>query len=82
MDFPANTRDQRQWLKSIADEVSASHQVDVLDVDDETCLARIAARAKAEPLRAQTDTREMFYAMKPYFTLPDDDEGVNVFCEG
>ena len=81
MDFPANTRDQRQWLKSIADEVSAPLQLYVLDVDDETCLARIAARAEAEPLRAQTDTREMFYAMKPYFTLPEDNEGMNVIIE-
>lgn len=82
MDFPANTRDQRKWLKSIADDVSAPHQLYVLDVDDETCLTRIAVRAQAEPHRAQTDTREVFYAMKPYFTFPEDDEGVNVFSEG
>ena len=74
MDFPANTRDQRQWLKSIADEVSAFISFMFWMLMTKLAL-RAAARAKNETSRAQTDTREMFYAMKPYFTLPDDDEG-------
>lgn len=78
MDFPANTPGQRQWLKSVADDISAPHQLYVLDRDDETCLQHIAARALAEPARADTDTPEMFYAMKPYFSLPQDDEGLTV----
>ena len=58
------------------------HQLYVLDCDDETCLHRIAARALAEPARADTDTPAMFHAMKPYFSLPQDDEGLTVIIEG
>ena len=77
LDFPANTPKQRAWLKGISDEVEAEHQLHFLDVEDEVCLSRIEKRAKEQPERAQTDTRDMFFALLPFFSPPEED-GLNV----
>ena len=77
LDFPANTPKQRAWLKAISDEVEAEHRLYFLDVEDEICLSRIEKRAKEQPERAKTDTREMFFALLPYYSPPEED-GLNV----
>ncbi|MCE2516358.1 MAG: ATP-binding protein [Alphaproteobacteria bacterium] len=73
LDFPANTRNQRHWLKSISDGVDAPHICFVLDVADDVCLQRVLERA-----HPHTDTEEMFTAMGLVFVDPKDEEGVTV----
>lgn len=73
MDFPANTKAQRQWLKGIIDEAQACHTLYYLDVPDDICIKQIKSRAKHE-----TDTEEMFMAMLGYFDAPCDDEGLTI----
>ena len=67
-------------VEIVEDEVGAAHQLYVLDVDAMPQPDRV--RRTAEPHRAATDTEEMFTAMKAYFTLPEDDEGLNVIVGG
>jgi len=71
LDFPGNTVGQRQWLKSISDEVFACHRLILLDTPTDECLARIKKRAN--PI---TDTEEMFGIMLKFFTVPTEDEGL------
>ena len=78
MDFPANTRDQRLWLKSIFMEVDAPHRLIFIDVADDVCLKQIEKRREEYPDRARTDTPEMFKAVTRYFNEPTDDEGFNM----
>lgn len=78
MDFPANTRKQRDWLKSIYTEIEASHQLIYIDLPDNLCLARMRKRVNEQPDRAKTDTPEMFNQVTKYFTPPEEDEGFNV----
>lgn len=78
MDFPANTLQQRAWLRGLYTEVSAPHELIYLDASDALCLARIAQRRVVAPERAATDTPEMFAAVTHHFVPPQPDEGFNV----
>ncbi len=78
MDFPANTRGQRAWLRDISVSIGAEHQMIYIDVSDEVCLQHIAQRREREPQRAQTDTEQMFAQVTQYFEPPSADEGLTV----
>jgi predicted kinase len=44
LDFPANTRDQRAWMRGILDVTGASHRLHLLEAPDDVCLARLRRR--------------------------------------
>ncbi|PSB05557.1 cell division protein ZipA [filamentous cyanobacterium CCP2] len=78
MDFPANTKNQRAWFKDIFLAEGIPHKLIHLDVDDKTCLERIAKRQKTNPERAQFDTEEVFRHVTSFFQPPSADEGFSV----
>ncbi|MFT6693748.1 MAG: adenylate kinase family enzyme [Neolewinella sp.] len=67
LDFPANTIQQRKWLKEISTEIDAPDILYFLDVSNEVCLEKIKKRVTEEPLRQKTDTNEIFFQMTRYF---------------
>lgn len=74
LDFPANTVENRQWMRSILDQTKATHQLHVMTASNEVCLARLHARnAKGEHAFAATD--EQFHRFSRYYTVPTADEG-------
>ncbi|MCG7623524.1 AAA family ATPase [Epibacterium sp. Ofav1-8] len=77
LDFHANTRDQRRWLKAIAEAASVPHVLHFLDVSDDVCLSRLHARNAAgnHPF-AVTD--EQFRVVTGHFAAPVADEGFTV----
>ncbi|WP_319531361.1 ATP-binding protein [uncultured Cohaesibacter sp.] len=81
LDFPANTVEQRAWLKGISDEVGAGHLLHFLDVQDDVCLAQIRERVSQQPKRAKTDTEEMFFQMARYFEPPLAEEGLTIVTD-
>jgi len=77
LDFPANTPADRHWLRSLADTAQASHSLHFIDVDDETCRARLHLRNKrGEHDFAATDAE--FDLITSYFVAPNKEEGLNV----
>jgi len=78
LDFPANTKDQRQWLLSIATEASVPHELHFIDLPDAVCKAQLKKRASENPERRATDTEAMFDAITQYFQAPMDEEGLTV----
>lgn len=78
MDFPANTIEQRQWLRNLFEGTGAEHELIYLKVSDEICLQQIAKRRTEQPSRATTDTVDMFQQMTRYFVEPSVDEGFNL----
>jgi predicted kinase len=77
LDFPANTPSDRQWLRSLADNAQASHSLHFLDVDDDTCRARLHLRnERGEHDFAATDAE--FDLITSYFVAPDKEEGLNI----
>lgn len=75
MDFPANTKNQRKWLKEIFYEKSYPHKLIYLEADDEICLNRLKYRRESQPERANFDTPEVFKQVTAYFEEPSLIEG-------
>ena len=78
MDFPANTKRQRQWFLKLASEVGAGHQMVYLAASDELCLQQIGKRRKEQPERAAFDTEAVFTHVTGFFEEPGQDEGLNI----
>ncbi|MCG9745207.1 ATP-binding protein [Shewanella sp. Isolate8] len=78
MDFPANTRKQRQWFVSLCNELACEHQLIYLDLSDQRCLAQIDKRRQEQPERARFDNEAVFRQVTQYFEPPTDDEGLNI----
>ena len=77
LDFPANTPADRQWLRSLADDAQASHCLHFIDIDDDTCRARLHRRnERGEHDFAATDAE--FDLITSYFRAPEKEEGLNV----
>ena len=56
MDFPANTKKQRQWFKDIFSEHNISHKLVYIEADDQLCLKHIEQRRLTNPERHNFDT--------------------------
>jgi predicted kinase len=75
LDFPANTRANRAWMRGIAEAAGADALLHYLDVPDETCRARLHERnARGDHDFAATD--EQFDLIVSYFEPPAEDGGV------
>lgn len=73
MDFPANTPSQRKWLKSLAQLASVPYIFHVLQVDNDVCKARLAARNLSGDNPFKTSAAE-FDLITQHFSYPTDDE--------
>lgn len=77
LDFPANTRADREWLRNLAQAAQVPHRLHYLEVDEQTCRARLHARnEKAEHDFAATDAE--FDLITSYFRAPEADEGLDI----
>ena len=77
LDFPANTVEQRRWMRGILENTTASRQLHLLDVPDEVCLARLRARnSRGDHPFAVTEAQ--FHQFTNHFAPPTPDEGFNV----
>lgn len=77
LDFPANTVEARNWMRTILEQTSTGHILHVLDVPDDVCLARLKARnVKGDHPFAATE--EQFRRITKHFVAPTADEGFNI----
>jgi len=77
MDFPANTKQQRQWFVELAQNAGASHQMFYLQASDEQCLKQLEQRRKEKPERAKFDNPETFHLITAFFEPPMSSENLN-----
>ncbi len=77
LDFQANTLDSRAWMRDILAATDASHQLHVLNVPDEVCLARLRAR-NAGGDHAFAATEAQFQQLSKHFVAPSPDEGFTI----
>ncbi len=81
LDFQANTIESRRWMRGLLDQTNAAHELHVLDVPDEICIARLHARnAKGDHPFAATEAQ--FHQISKHFVAPSPDEGFNVVLHG
>lgn len=77
LDFPANTRANRDWMRSVIEASSADHRLHYLDVPDALCKSRLHARNQGgEHAFAATD--EQFALVTRYFEAPQEEEGFHL----
>lgn len=77
LDFPANTRANREWMMSIVTESGADNRLHYMKVSDDVCRARLRAR-NAEGSHDFAATDAQFELITRYFTEPAVDEGFEV----
>lgn len=77
LDFPANTKETRQWMRGIIDTSGAAHELHLLDVADDVCMVRLRAR-NASGNHAFSVTDEQFDRLAAYFSTPSEDEGFTI----
>jgi predicted kinase len=74
LDFQANTRATRSWMKDIVDASGADHQLHFLDFDNEVCRTRLRAR-NASGTHEFILSDEQFDLFTSFFEPPTEDEG-------
>ncbi|MCY1541077.1 AAA domain protein [compost metagenome] len=77
LDFPANTRRSREWLREVAAQAGCVHRLHYLDVPDAVCKARLRAR-NASGTHPFTTTDAQYDAITAYFVEPSEDEGFDI----
>ena len=78
LDFPANTRVQRQWFREILDRANVEHELHFIDAPDDLCKRQLKQRSASLPAGAPWTTDAEFDAITAYFQSPAGDEGFNV----
>jgi predicted kinase len=74
MDFQANTKTRRAWLRSIFEEADAAHYLHFVDTPNQICLERIAKRNLERPEGSSQLTEEDFNHVSSFFEAPDESE--------
>jgi len=77
LDFPANTRAQRCWMRGIIDEADAAHELHFFDISDETCKRRLRVRNSAGEHAFKTSAAD-YDLFASYFERPTPEEGFNI----
>ena len=78
LDFPANTRAQRQWFRELFGDASVEHELHFVDVPNDLCKLQLRQRSEALPAGSPWTTEAEFDAITAYFQAPTEDEGFNV----
>lgn len=78
LDFPANTRTQRQWFRGLFEASGVEHELHFVDVPDDLCRRQLKQRSEAMPAGSPGTTDAEFDAITAYFQAPARDEGFNV----
>jgi predicted kinase len=78
LDFPGNTRVQRQWFRQVFESVNVDHELHFIDVPDDLCKRQLRQRSATLPAGSAWTTDAEFDAITAYFQAPADDENFNV----
>jgi predicted kinase len=78
LDYPANTKSSRLWLRSLSELAGTHHLLHYLATPDELCLKRIDQRNIERPEGSYHLTKEDFEYVSSFFEAPEDDEGLKI----
>ena len=77
LDFPANTFENRCWMKGLIKVVRCDHLLHVFDVSDDICKTRLRSRNSSGEHQFSVSEAE-FERISNYFQPPSEVEGFNV----
>ena len=76
LDFPGNTRAQRDWFRELIDRAHADHELHFIDVPDALCKTQLRERSRDLADGAAWTSDAEFDAITKFFPPPAADEGV------
>jgi predicted kinase len=81
LDFPANGKGSRNWMRSLIEQSQAAHELHVLDAPDTVCKQRLRQRNESgeHPFKTSDEDYDLFTS---YFDPPTPDEGFCVLVDG
>jgi hypothetical protein len=74
LDFHANTRASRAWMRGVYEQAGANHQLHFLDVPDDVCRERLRRR-NAAGMHEYVVSDEVFDQITSHFVTLGQDEG-------
>lgn len=77
LDFPANTRSSRLWMRNLFESAGTAHRLHYLDVSDADCKARLRGRNASGQHEFMVDDAT-FDLFTSHFVPPAPDEGFDV----
>jgi len=78
MDFPANTKGQREWFREIFEQLNIAHTLHFVDKSDEVCKKQLRQRSENLPEGSVFTSEKEFDMITKYFQSPLDDENFKV----
>ncbi|MEM8808975.1 MAG: ATP-binding protein [Cyanobacteria bacterium P01_G01_bin.38] len=78
LDFPGNTKRQRQWFRRLFESANIAHELHFIDVSDDLCKRQLKERSKDKPNGTAFTSDAEFEAITKYFQAPTDEEGFNI----
>ncbi len=78
LDFPGNTRAQREWFRELFKGANVEHELHFIDAPDDLCKRQLRQRSEALPVGSAWTTDAEFDAITTYFQAPAEDEKFNV----
>jgi predicted kinase len=82
LDFPGNTRNQRQWFRRLIERTDVRHELHFIDASDDLCKRQLKVRSMGLAETAAFTSEQEFDAITAYFQAPSADEGFNVIVHG
>lgn len=77
LDFPANTRELRAWMRSLFEAAGANHELHYFDLPDEICKQRLRQR-NAEGVHEFAVSDDQYEQMTRYLQPPSAGEGFTI----
>ncbi len=74
LDFPANTRENRLWMRQLFEAAGCDHQLHVFDVPDDVCKARLRKRNASGNHEFSVSDAD-FDRISSHFQPPEEAEG-------
>ena len=78
LDFPGNTKEQRNWFRTIYTQANVAHALHFIDVSDAVCKHQLKERSKDKPNGAAFTSEQEFDAITKYYQAPSESEGFNI----
>ena len=82
LDFPANTKEQREWFKGIYEDAWVKHTLHFVDKSDDICKLQLIQRSKGLPEGTPFTSEKEFDMITKYFQKPENSENFNIIRYG
>lgn len=82
LDFPGNTKVQREWFRELIGRANVEHELHFVDASDALCKGRLRERSKELPTSTPWTSDADFEAITAHFQPPSKEERFNVIRHG